>query len=276
MRRSVVLALALCVLAACGGEPTPTPDLVATQVAVEKAAAATLTAEAPTPTNTPTNTPTPTSTLTPTATPTPTDTSTPIPTDTPTHTPSPTRTPSRTPTPTRTPTSTFTVTPTPRPATRTPTPKPRPPTVTPAPLDWSRFPQIGDQEQAGGWTLTVTEVHKRKAVYLYDWSYVAHGHFLIVVIKVTNNQSGTSYFGKQRPWITDKPGNVYDDNIKASSYAQWMLGGLDSIYTDINPGETRTVAAAYDLPDNVKDVLLSLKAGVWVYLGSFEAMQSED
>jgi hypothetical protein len=60
-------------LLACGPSTTPTPDLVATQVAVEKAAAATLTAEAPTEeadsapqTSPPEETvPTPTSTLIP-------------------------------------------------------------------------------------------------------------------------------------------------------------------------------------------------------------------
>jgi hypothetical protein len=45
-------------LAGCGGEPTPTPDVVATQAEVMRAAAATLTAEAPQPTAPPPPTPT--------------------------------------------------------------------------------------------------------------------------------------------------------------------------------------------------------------------------
>jgi hypothetical protein len=147
---------------------------------------------------------------------------------------------------------------------------------TPATVDFTKFPKIGEPVQAGPWALTVSEVHKRKAVYFYDRSYVAKGHFLILVIEVTNQGSGTSYFAKQDPWLTDKPGNVYLSSSKGSSYAEWMLGGLDSMYTDVNPGETRTIAVAFDLPDNVQDVLLSLKALTWVYLGNFEAMQSED
>jgi len=55
-------------LTACSGQATPTPDAVATQVAVLKAAAATLTAQAPTAT--------PTAVLIPTTTPAPTDTPT--------------------------------------------------------------------------------------------------------------------------------------------------------------------------------------------------------
>ena len=35
MKKYLILTLVLCLLAACGGEPTPTPDLVATQIAVE-------------------------------------------------------------------------------------------------------------------------------------------------------------------------------------------------------------------------------------------------
>ena len=48
MKRIAFLLLILWLVAGCGGAPTPTPDLVATQVAVMAAAAATLTADAPT------------------------------------------------------------------------------------------------------------------------------------------------------------------------------------------------------------------------------------
>lgn len=65
-RISVTLALATLVLMAnCASQPSPTPDLVATQVAVLGAAAATLTAEAPTPAVASTPTPAPTATPTP-------------------------------------------------------------------------------------------------------------------------------------------------------------------------------------------------------------------
>ena len=102
MIRYLVLALVVLSLAACGAEPTPPPDLVGTQIAVEEAAHATMTALAPTVTNTPTATRTPTPTETSTATPSPTETHTP--TNTPTSTA--TSTPSMTPTPTDTPTPT--------------------------------------------------------------------------------------------------------------------------------------------------------------------------
>ncbi len=71
----------LLLMANCATEPTPTPDLVATEVSVHKAAAATLTAEAPiaTATSLPTNTPTATSTQTPSPTATTTYTATPAP-----------------------------------------------------------------------------------------------------------------------------------------------------------------------------------------------------
>ena len=45
-----LLIITFLLLVGCGGEATPSPDLVATEVAVQKAAAATLTAEAPPPT----------------------------------------------------------------------------------------------------------------------------------------------------------------------------------------------------------------------------------
>ena len=80
MQRFVALVLALALLAGCAMPFAPTPDPVATQVAIEEAAAATLTARAPTPTASPT----------PTATPSPTPTATPTPSPTPTPTPTPT------------------------------------------------------------------------------------------------------------------------------------------------------------------------------------------
>lgn len=94
MRCHWVLIVALAtILAACGTEPSPTPDLVATQIAVEEAAHATMTARAPTATDTPTHTPTPTHTSTPTRTPSPTASPTATQTPTRTTTPSPTPTP---------------------------------------------------------------------------------------------------------------------------------------------------------------------------------------
>jgi hypothetical protein len=65
----------LLVLASCAGEPTPTPDLVATQIAVDKAANATITPEAPTPS--PASEPA--ALASPTASATPTPAGTPVP-----------------------------------------------------------------------------------------------------------------------------------------------------------------------------------------------------
>ena len=143
--------------------------------------------------------------------------------------------------------------------------------------DWgSGFPQIGHSVQAGGWTVKVLEVQKRKAVYFYDEAYIAHGHFLILEMEVTNNQSGTAHFGEQMAWLTDKPGNVYHEDSKAGRYVAWMRGGRDSIWTDVNPGVTRRLAVAFDLPDNLRDVLLTLWDVKWIYLGDFERMPSQD
>ncbi len=85
VKRFLVFLLVLGGLAGCGGEPAPTPDLVATQAEVIRAAAATLTAEAPLPTAPPLPTPTAAATLPPTVAPTPepSPTSTALPTPVP-------------------------------------------------------------------------------------------------------------------------------------------------------------------------------------------------
>jgi hypothetical protein len=81
-----LLILGLLATVGCGGTPTATPDLVATEVAVRRAAIATLTAEAPTATKTPTHTATATATRTPTSTSSATATATRVPSPTPTST----------------------------------------------------------------------------------------------------------------------------------------------------------------------------------------------
>ena len=116
MVRNLVFALVIIfTLAACRGtaEPTPPPDSVATDVAHVQAVAATLTAAAPTSTDTVAPT------ATHTATATPTETETPTPTETPTATPTATWTPTAT--PTDEPTETASPTPSPK-----PTKKPKP------------------------------------------------------------------------------------------------------------------------------------------------------
>ncbi len=88
MTRYVILILLALVITACGGSPASTLDLVATQVGVDEAAHATMTAKAPTTTPKPTITSTPTPTSIPAKTtkkrPIPSQSSTPPPRSTPT------------------------------------------------------------------------------------------------------------------------------------------------------------------------------------------------
>jgi hypothetical protein len=136
---------------------------------------------------------------------------------------------------------------------------------------------IGQEIEAGGWRFKVAEVHKRKTVYFYDESFIAMGHFLIVILEATNAQSGTDYFARNiEPWVTDDPGNVYSLSGTGSGYARWQYGGLTSIYSDVNPGNFARIAIAYDMPDSTGHVLLSTDVGKWVDLGDFTAIASED
>jgi len=165
--------------------------------------------------------------------------------------------------------------PTPPPAPPTPTPAPpgAAPTATPAPAQGLT---IGSQVDANGWSFKVYDVKRRKVVYFYDDSYVAQGNFVLVFVEATNHLPGTSYFGKDlRPWLTDKPGTRYSGSSKGSIYAQWQLGGLDSFYTDVNPGQTVRMLEAYDVPDGVGEVSLSLNPPLWIALENADAIPVE-
>ncbi len=107
MKRLWFLVVLMCLPLGCRNEPATTPDLVATQIAIEEAAHATMTARAPVPTTplvttvpptvVPTLTSTDTPTLEPTVTSAPTNAPASAPTQTATHTSTPTRTPTRKP-----------------------------------------------------------------------------------------------------------------------------------------------------------------------------------
>lgn len=141
----------------------------------------------------------------------------------------------------------------------------------------SSIVNIGEEIQGNGWRFHVKEIHKRKAVYWHNDSYVAMGHFLVVIIDAVNEQSGTDYFANNiEPYLTDTAGNVYRHSSKASSYAQWQYGGISSIYSDVNPGSLARIAMAFDLSEDVGEVLLSTDVPAWVNLGNFSEMAVED
>jgi hypothetical protein len=147
----------------------------------------------------------------------------------------------------------------------------------PAASSASNITSIGTEVEAGGWRFKVSEVRKRKAVYFYNNSYIAMGHYLIVVVEATNLQSGTDYFDRNiDPWVVDSAGKIYDIKGVASGYAQWQLGGLDSIFTSVNPSHFVRMAFAVDLPDDTGRLYLKTDVGVRVELGDFAAMASED
>jgi hypothetical protein len=136
---------------------------------------------------------------------------------------------------------------------------------------------VGQEVEAGGWRFKVSELHKRKAVYFYDDPYIAMGRFLIVVIDAVNLQSGTDYFDRNiDPRVVDQSGKVFNMSGSGSGYAQWQLGGLDSLFTSVNPGNGVRIAFAVDLPDSIGNVLLKTDVGKTIDLGNFAAMTSED
>ena len=154
----------------------------------------------------------------------------------------------------------------------------QPETTTESPVQsTSSIVGINEELNGLGWRFKVTEVHKRKAVYLHDSSYVAMGNYLVVIIDAVNEQSGSDYFAKNlKVYVTDSVGNVYRDTGKASVYAQWQYGGLSSEYSDVNPGSLARVALAFDIPEGVGDVMLSTDIPAWVRLGNFSDMVKED
>ncbi|MGB8644021.1 MAG: DUF4352 domain-containing protein [Anaerolineae bacterium] len=226
----------LCALAliGCTGSPAPTltPAPTVDQAAIETRVAlsifATQTASVPTATNTPvaTSTPTDTATLTPTNTPTITDT------------------PTNTPTLTRTPLPSRTFTPRPPPATSTPRPA---------------IP-VGQDVTLGHWTYHVLAAYKDKNVWFYDETKVANGLWAVVLIQVTNAGLGTDYLANTIDFgLYDQAVRTYDHDPAAfapDEYARWEFCGCDTIYSDINPGESQGVIMVFDVPADTQTLTL--------------------
>jgi uncharacterized protein YraI len=136
---------------------------------------------------------------------------------------------------------------------------------------------IGQEIEGNGWRFKVTEVHKRKAVYFYGRSYVAMGHFLVVILEGVNLQSGTDYFFRNiEPYVVDDAGKGYVHSTTGTIYAAWQYEGLATIATNVNPGNFVRIATAYDLPDNLGHVMLSTDIPKWIDLGDFASMPVEE
>lgn len=135
---------------------------------------------------------------------------------------------------------------------------------------------IGQELHGNGWRFKVSAIHKRKAVYFYDNAYVAMGHFLVVIIDGTNEQSGTDYFARNiKPDLIDDSGQSFDQSPKGTAYAAWQYEGIAIDYTDVNPGNFVRLAMVFDVADNTGDLYLNTTLGK-INLGNFTGMKSED
>jgi uncharacterized protein YraI len=140
---------------------------------------------------------------------------------------------------------------------------------------WQDRIDLNTTKTCGHFEYKLTDVRRRKALWLFDREYVAQGEWLMVFVEVKNISPGTSHFGQFGPRLVtltqDGIMSRWTGDFKASWYAGWMFshGGF---YEDINPGNVLGLVEAYDLalePDMIlgfglvdcDDDLLSL--GVW-------------
>lgn len=112
--------------------------------------------------------------------------------------------------------------------------------------------EIGVTKTCDNFEYKLTDVRRKKSVWLFDNEYVAHGEWLLVFFEVKNIGSGTDYFGRISPRLFVGVPEHMDTvlgNAKASGYASWMFQH-GRFYGDINPGQSLGVVEAYDLPAN--------------------------
>ena len=128
-----------------------------------------------------------------------------------------------------------------------------PPTPAPAPTQPPAPPPSastvgGPPVTVNGWTWSVYDVKKEKAVYFYKESGTAEGMFYILFLRVANGRSGTSYPEKDLDfYLIDASGNRYTTS-RFESYAQWQYGGKGDSFDEFQPGQTGEIILLYDVP----------------------------
>lgn len=136
-----------------------------------------------------------------------------------------------------------------------------PPTRTPAPTQPPAPPPSastvgGPPVTVNGWTWSVYEVKKEKAVYFYQDSAVAEGTFYILFLRITNGRSGTSYPEKDLDfYLLDASGKRYTTS-RFEYYAQWQYGGKADSFGEIQPGQTGEIILLYDVPSGATGLRL--------------------
>jgi hypothetical protein len=136
-----------------------------------------------------------------------------------------------------------------------------PPTRTPAPTQPPAPPPSastvgGPPVTVNGWTWSVYEVKKEKAVYFYQDSAVAEGTFYILFLRITNGRSGTSYPEKDLDfYLIDASGKRYTTS-RFEYYAQWQYGGKGDSFDEFQPGQTSEIILLYDVPSGATGLRL--------------------
>lgn len=116
---------------------------------------------------------------------------------------------------------------------------------------WQERVDFNTVYTCGHFEYRLTDIRRKKSVWLFNNEYVAQGEWLMVFVEVKNISPGTSHFGAFSPRLivltTDGRTASSAGNSKASSYASWMFQH-GRFYEDINPGKTLGLVEAYDLP----------------------------
>lgn len=116
---------------------------------------------------------------------------------------------------------------------------------------WQEKVDFSTVYTCGHFEYRLTDIRRKKSVWLFNREYVAQGEWLMVFVEVKNISPGTSHFGQFSPRliVLTKDGRTADStgDSKASGFASWMFSH-GRFYEDINPGKTLGLVEAYDLP----------------------------
>jgi len=127
---------------------------------------------------------------------------------------------------------------------------------------------LRDRQTIGGWEIQPERVHKEKAVYWYNDSYVAMGNYAIVIALVKNNLPGSSAMSegvsvelrddKRRRYEISDPLTTERFAMLAASW-QFSVGPV--IFTTMDPGDETPMLFLWDVAEDVESLSLVVTDG---------------
>jgi len=122
---------------------------------------------------------------------------------------------------------------------------------------------LNEQVQDGDLAFTVLGVEKSKTLGNAYTQKTAQGTFYVVTIKIENKGKKTATFDASMAKVKDDQGREFERSIEGQTAKGMAEGQVDLFLQQIQPSLSVTGDLVFDLPDSLKNPVLTLKGSVF-------------